>query len=48
MNYANRRQIPYMVLVGEEEVNANVFTLKIMESGKQNKLTFKALLEVLK
>ena len=48
MNYANRRNIPYVVLVGEEEVKANVFTLKNMESGEQNQLPFNELLEVLK
>jgi histidyl-tRNA synthetase len=48
MNYANRRDIPYVVLVGEEEVKAQLFTLKNMESGEQQKLQFDALLDVLK
>jgi histidyl-tRNA synthetase len=48
MNYANRRDIPYVVLVGEEEMNAGVFTLKNMNSGDQNKLEFKEMLELLK
>lgn len=47
MNYANRRNIPYVVLVGEEEVKAELFTLKNMDSGEQNKLPFTKLLEVL-
>ncbi|WP_418639446.1 histidine--tRNA ligase [Winogradskyella sp.] len=48
MNYANRRHIPFVVLVGEEEVKASLFTLKNMDSGAQNKLSFDELLEVLK
>ncbi|WP_400078658.1 histidine--tRNA ligase [Winogradskyella sp. R77965] len=48
MNYANRRHIPYVVLLGEEEVKAKVFTLKNMESGEQQKIEFDDLLEVLK
>jgi histidyl-tRNA synthetase len=48
MNYANRRNIPYVVLVGEEEIKAEMFTLKNMDSGAQSKLKFNGLLEVLK
>jgi histidyl-tRNA synthetase len=48
MNYANRRSIPFVVLVGEEEVKSELFTLKNMESGEQNKLVFNKLLEALK
>jgi histidyl-tRNA synthetase len=48
MNYANKRDIPYVVLVGEEELKAESFTLKTMASGEQEKLKFNALLEVLK
>ncbi len=48
MNYANRRNIPFVVLVGEEELKAESFTLKNMESGEQQKLQFNLLLEALK
>ena len=48
MNYANRRNIPFVVLVGEEEMKSGVFTLKNMTSGEQDKLDFEKLLEVLK
>jgi histidyl-tRNA synthetase len=47
MNYANRRQIPFVVLVGEEELIAESFTLKNMESGEQQKLKFSGLLDEL-
>ena len=36
MNYANRRNIPYVVLIGDEELKTDTFTLKHMESGEQS------------
>lgn len=33
--YANKKQIPFVVMCGEDEVRDNVVTIKIMESGKQ-------------
>jgi histidyl-tRNA synthetase len=43
MNYANKNAIPYVALVGEEEMNANEITMKNMESGDQNKISFSEL-----
>ena len=48
MNYANKRNIPFVVLVGEEELNTGVFTLKNMASGEQSKLRLEELVTVLK
>ena len=48
MNYANRRDIPFVVLVGEEELKSETFTLKDMMSGAQEKLNFGELLDTLK
>jgi histidyl-tRNA synthetase len=48
MNYANKRQIQFVVLVGEEELNTNTFTLKDMASGIQEKVSIQELLEKLK
>ncbi len=39
MNYANQRQIPYVALVGEQEIRDGVITLKEMDSGRQDRLT---------
>jgi histidyl-tRNA synthetase len=36
MNYANSKQIPYVVLVGEEEISQGTFKLKRMDTGDQN------------
>ncbi len=36
--YANKLGIPYVVLIGEEEISSNMLTLKDMKVGEQNKL----------
>jgi len=43
MKYADKRQIPYVVLAGEEEMNNQKFTLKHMKSGEQSSLDFAGL-----
>ncbi len=45
MNYANSRNIPYVALVGEQELKDGLLTLKEMESGKQEQLTPDQLVE---
>jgi len=35
MMHANKRNIPYVVLVGEQEMTSNTYTLKNMTSGEQ-------------
>lgn len=39
MNYANNRQVPFVALVGEEEMQEGLIALKDMESGTQEKLS---------
>ncbi len=48
MNYANKRKIPFVVLVGEEELNNDEFTLKNMATGEQEKLTLNSLISTVK
>ncbi len=45
MTYANNKNIPYVVLVGENEIREGVLTIKDMISGEQSKMTFEQLLE---
>ncbi len=33
--YADKLQIPYTVVIGEDEVNSNTYTIKNMETGEQ-------------
>ncbi len=44
MNFANKRAIPNVILVGDQEMKDNVFTLKNMSTGDQKKLTLDQLL----
>ena len=41
--HADKRGIPFAVLVGEEEIIANEFTLKNLSSGEQQKVDFETL-----
>lgn len=45
MNYANKKNIPFVALVGEDEIKNNVVTLKNMETGEQQKLSIEKLIE---
>lgn len=47
MNYANKKQIPFVILAGESEMEANKFTLKNMESGEQKLITSEELIKIL-
>ncbi len=47
MNYANKKQIPFVVLAGESEMADNKFTLKNMESGEQQLVSAEELIKIL-
>jgi len=40
MEYANRRAIPYVVIIGSDELAAGEATIKDMRSGEQRKVSF--------
>lgn len=46
MNYANNRNIPFVVLVGSNEIEKNTFTIKNMQNGTQQECDLKELLQV--
>ncbi|NJX15711.1 histidine--tRNA ligase [Tamlana crocina] len=48
MNHANKRNIPFVVLVGEEEINSNTYALKNMVSGEQEKVPLETLVATIK
>ncbi len=48
MAYANQKQIPYVVLAGENEISEGKLTLKNMVTGKQQLLTAEELIGVVK
>ena len=48
MSYANAKQIPFVALAGENEMNAGKLTLKNMLTGEQQLLTTEELINVVK
>jgi histidyl-tRNA synthetase len=44
LGYADQRRIPYVILVGEDEMKSNLFTIKNMESGEQDKLSLEEII----
>ena len=47
MNYANDKQVAYVAIVGENEMNEGKITLKDMTTGEQSMLTAQELIEKL-
>ncbi len=47
MAYADAKRIPYVVLIGEEEIQSGLLSLKDMQTGEQRKLAEAALLDLL-
>jgi histidyl-tRNA synthetase len=48
MSYADAREIPYIIIAGDEEIKNNTVTLKIMSTGEQKKLAVDELILFLK
>ncbi len=48
LKYADKKEIPWVVIIGPEEVEKKVVVLKNMESGEQEKLTLAQLISKLK
>lgn len=47
MNYANRKEIPFVILAGEEEIASQKFTLKNMQTGDQQLIGAEELIKIL-
>ena len=46
MIYCNKREIPYVVMVGESEMTQNKYLLKDMNSGDQQLLSLEQLIKI--
>ena len=46
-NYANRLGIPYVIIIGEDEIKNNVVSLKNMESGEQEVVSVEKAIEII-
>ena len=45
--YANKLNIPYIIVIGEDEINNNTVSLKNMETGEQVQVTIEQAIEIL-
>ncbi|MDZ7606044.1 MAG: histidine--tRNA ligase [Cyclobacteriaceae bacterium] len=48
MNYANKKGVPYVLIIGENEITEGKYQLKNMETGEQSALDFEGILAILK
>ncbi|WGQ08019.1 histidine--tRNA ligase [Pedobacter gandavensis] len=48
MSYADDKKIPYVILIGSDELESGLLTLKDMQSGVQEKLSLNDILEKIK
>ncbi len=48
MNYANKREIPFVILAGTEEIKLQEYGFKNMKTGEQEKVSLDRLIEILK
>ena len=48
MSYADNKKIPFVVLIGSDEMSSGLLTLKDMRTGEQQKLTLGELIERIK
>jgi len=48
LNYANRKKVPYIIVVGEKEIKAQIYGLKNMETGKVIEDKLENLIKILK
>lgn len=48
MEYANRRGVPYVAIIGSQELESQVVTLKDMRSGEQRQVAFSDLVQNIK
>ena len=47
MSYADDKQVPYVILIGSEEMQSGLLTLKDMKSGDQQKLYLQTIISQL-
>ena len=47
LKFADRKKIPFVIILGEDEINSKTYTLKNLESGKQDQLSFDKVVETL-
>ncbi len=46
MDYANRKSIPFVVLIGQDEMKSGQLTVKKMETGEQDQMTMEEFIQI--
>ncbi len=46
LDYANKKSIPFVIVIGSDEVNTGLLTLKNMEKGEQQKMKLEEILKL--
>lgn len=46
--YADKLNIPYTIIIGEDEINSGKLTIKDMTNGEQSQKTIEEIIEMLK
>ena len=47
MNYADQRSIPFVIMIGQEEIKNNIFIVKDMRTGDQSKHSISSIITIL-
>ena len=45
LDYANKKKIPFAIIIGSEEVESGILTFKNLNEGTQEKLTMEQVVE---
>jgi len=48
LGYANKLGIPFVIIIGSEEIKSNLLTLKNMKTGEQEKLTLEEIIKTVR
>jgi histidyl-tRNA synthetase len=48
MEYADKKKIPFVIIIGSEEVQTGVLTIKKMETGEQQKLSVQKIIDLVR
>jgi len=47
MNYADQRSIPFVIMIGPEEIKNDIFVVKDMRTGNQSKHSISSIVSTL-
>ena len=48
MNYADQRSIPFVIMIGPEEIKNDIFVVKDMRTGDQSKHSISSIVSIIR